>query len=70
MAAALEETVIGRRVRDLEDTLGASLFQLHPGGSVSRPRGNDFWITRVMRFDKSTSARDTWRRSGVQSKDT
>lgn len=32
MALGIRESAISRRVRDLEDRLGASLFQRHPGG--------------------------------------
>ena len=32
LALGIQESAISRRVRDLEDELGASLFQRHNGG--------------------------------------
>lgn len=41
-ALGIQESAVSRRIRDLEDDLGASLFQRHNGGVVPILAGQQF----------------------------
>lgn len=60
----VEQSAISRRIRDVEDEIGAQLFRRHPAGVDLTDIGKQFLnqaVSGVAKSDRRSTAQEQWR---------